>query len=183
MPADPTDATHAADATHATDSTEAGGPAPGDGIIRASWLGTGALAVVTLAGAVVPAVDIVALVVAAALFLAGTVLFFAAFVKAVDRSRTEEIGVMNVFFLDHSAPRSIRRSLLGSFAVEIAVAVAAAAVRPNTSLAFGILAPVYGLALAGLWGARHGAFPARTPKTPKTRETRETRKSPKRSPE
>ena len=68
---------------------------------------------------------------------------------------------MNLFFLDHSAPKPVRRSLLGSLAVEIAVAVAGAALHPNTSLAFGILAPVYGLSLAGLWGARHGTFPKR----------------------
>ncbi|HEV7888475.1 MAG TPA: hypothetical protein VGO92_13025, partial [Acidimicrobiales bacterium] len=84
-----------------------------------------------------------------------------AFARAVARSRTEEIGVMNLFFLDHSAPRPVRRSLLGSLAVQTATAIAVAALRPNTSLAFGILVPVYGLALTGLYGARHGVFPPR----------------------
>jgi hypothetical protein len=34
--------------------------------------------------------------------------------------------------------------------------------RPFTSLAFGVLSPLFGLAMAGLWGARHGSFGART---------------------
>jgi hypothetical protein len=46
-------------------------------------------------------------------------------------------------------------------AVEILVALTTASVRPFTSLAFGVLAPVYGLALAGLWGAQYGTFKPR----------------------
>ena len=38
--------------------------------------------------------------------------------------------------------------------------VAAASIRPFTAVAFGILAPMLGLGLMGLWGARHGRFPA-----------------------
>ena len=36
-----------------------------------------------------------------------------------------------------------------------------AGVRTFTVLAYGVLVPVYGLALCGLWGARHGWFPDR----------------------
>jgi len=43
----------------------------------------------------------------------------------------------------------------------VVAAFATAAARPNSSLAFGILAPLWGQGLAGLWGARHGAFPPR----------------------
>jgi hypothetical protein len=35
------------------------------------------------------------------------------------------------------------------------------AVRPFSSLAFGVLVPVSGLGLMGLWGARYGTFPPR----------------------
>src|SRR5439155_114318 len=38
-----------------------------------------------------------------------------------------------------------------------------AARRPNTSVVFGILVPVYGLAMCGLWSARYGTFPRRRP--------------------
>lgn len=140
---------------------------PGNSIVAASWIGTVVFAAASALGAAAPQTDAGALVVALVLFAAGTVIFFVAFARAVARSRTDEIGVMNLFFLDHSAPRPVRRSLLASLGVQIATAVAAAALRPNTSLAFGILAPVYGLSLMGLYGARHGVFPARTEKAGK----------------
>ena len=133
----------------------------GGSIVAASWIGTTVFAATSALGTAAEQLDVAALVVALAMFAAGTVVFFVAFARAVTRSRTDEIGVMNLFFLDRSAPRPVRRSLLASLAVEIATAIAAAAVRPNTSLAFGILAPVYALSLMGLYGARHGVFPKR----------------------
>jgi hypothetical protein len=50
--------------------------------------------------------------------------------------------------------------------VQVVVVVAAASIRPFTEVAFGILAPMYGLGLMALWGARHGAFPPRPPRQP-----------------
>jgi len=137
----------------------------GERIGRASWLGTAAFGVTAAIGALVPEADVLALVVALALFVIGTVAFFVAYARAVDRSRTEQVGVLALFFLEGAvAPKPVRRLLLGSFVVQIAVAAATAAARPNTSLAFGILVPVYGLSLAGVWGAYHGTFPPRQPK-------------------
>lgn len=131
----------------------------GEGIVRASWLGTAAFGVTSGVGTVLSAFDVVALVVSLALFVAGIVAFALAYARAVSRSRTERIGIMSMFFLEGAvAPKHVRRLLLGSFLVEVLVAMAVAAARPNTSLAFGILVPVYGLSLAGLWGARHGSF-------------------------
>ncbi|HEX2039080.1 MAG TPA: hypothetical protein VHF47_05015 [Acidimicrobiales bacterium] len=144
------------------------GPNDGEGIVRASWLGTAAFGVAAVLGAVVPAADLPALVVSLVLFTAGTVAFFVAYARAVVRSRTEHVAVLALFFLERDvAPRRVRRRLLGSFVVQVLVAAATAAGRPNTSLAFGILVPVYGLALAGVWGAYHGAFPRRQPRQPK----------------
>lgn len=139
----------------------------GDRIVTASWAGTTVLGVTTALATAVKALQPVALATAIALFLVGTGAFFVAFLKAVDRSRTEEIGVMNLFFLDHSAPKPVKRSLLASLAVQAVVATTAAAIRPNTALAFAVLAPVYGLSLAGLWAARHGSFPERAAKPDK----------------
>lgn len=141
---------------------------PGDAIVRASWIGTAAFGVTSALGAAIAALDVVALVVALVLFAAGTVAFFAAYARAVSRSRTDQVGIMSLFFLEGQvAPRPVRRNLLMSFGVEVVVAVAVAALRPNTSLAFGVLAPVYGLALCGLWGARHGTFARREQKPPR----------------
>lgn len=134
----------------------------GAGLVRASWVGTAAFAASAAAAAVVPAADLAALVVALALFVAGSGAFAAALVRAAARSRTEEVALARLFFLE-GAPRRVRRLLLGSLAAEVAAALATAAARPNTSLAFGVLAPVYGQGLAALWGARHGVFSPRRP--------------------
>jgi hypothetical protein len=146
------------------------GQANGDRIVQASWAGT-ALFTVTAGLAVVARWAAgPALVVAVVLFAAGVAAFVAAYVRAVSRSRTDQIAPMALFFLEGCAPPPVRRQLLGSAAVEVAVALATAAARPNTSLAFGILVPVYGVALAGLWGARHGRFARRA--APPTRRRR-----------
>ena len=137
----------------------------GERIVRASWIGTAVFGVTAAVGALVPAADLPALVVSLGLFLAGTVAFFVAYARAIARSRTEKLGILATFFLEGAvAPKAVRRLLLGSFTVQVLVAAATAAARPNTSLAFGILAPVYGLSLAGVWGAYHGIFPPRQAK-------------------
>ena len=57
-------------------------------------------------------------------------------------------------------PGRCRCALLGALAVQVVVAVATAAVHPFTSQAFGVLVPMFGLGLAGLWGARYGTLRA-----------------------
>ncbi len=85
--------------------------------------------------------------------------------RAVARSRTDEISVAGLYFLaGGSAPSPVRRRLMGALLVQVVVAFATAAIRPFTSLAFGVLVPVYGLGLAGLWASRHGEFPPRRQK-------------------
>ena len=132
----------------------------GDAIVKASWAGTALFTVTAALAAVVHEVDVVALVVALGLFAGGTVAFVAGLVRAAGRSRREEVTLAGLFFLE-GAPKAVRRLALGSLAVEVAVAFTTAGIRPNTSLAFGILAPVWGQGLAALWGARHNSFPPR----------------------
>ena len=134
----------------------------GDAIVKASWVGTALFTVTAGLAAAVPEADVVALVVALALFAAGTVAFAAGLVRAAGRSRREEVTLAGLFFLE-GAPKAVRRLVLGSLAVEVVVAFTTAGIRPNTSLAFGILAPVWGQGLAALWGARHNSFPPRRP--------------------
>lgn len=136
--------------------------AGGEGIIAWSWRGTALFTVTAVAAAISP--DLFrwpALVAALGLFAVGCVVFVWAFLIAVQRSRVDAIGIGGLYFLAGSAPRPVQRSLLGSFAVEVVVAVVTASVRVFTSLAFGILVPVFGLAMAGLWGARQGVFAPR----------------------
>ena len=146
-------------------------PWPGRRIVQASWAGTLALLLTAGLATAVARADLAALVVALGMFGAGIASFTAAFVLAVRRSRREEIVVPSLFFLQGSAPRPVKRLLLGSLAAEVVVAFVTAGARPNTSLAFGILAPMYGLGLIGLWAARHGRFPLRPPPSDRRRRT------------
>ncbi len=138
-------------------------PGPGRGERRASWIGTGVFVVTAVAAAVAPsAFEPVALAVAAALFAGGCGVFAWAFVVMAGASRTKQMELAEVWFLaGPPTPPKVRVSLLSSLAVEVAVGFATAGARPYTSLAAGVLVPVYGLALCGLWAARHGAFPPR----------------------
>jgi hypothetical protein len=83
-----------------------------------------------------------------------------AFAIAVGRSRMETVTLGGVYFLV-GAPSAARRPLLGALGVQVVVALAAGIVRIYTPVAFVALAPMFGLGVAGLWGARRAVFPAR----------------------
>ena len=130
-------------------------------IVVWSWRGTVLFSVTAVAATVFDELRWLAAVVALTLFGVGCVVFLVAFALAVERSRTDAIGIGGLYFLVGSAPSSTQRHLLGSLAVQVVVGLATAAIRMFTSLAFGTLIPVFGLALAGLWGARYGEFESR----------------------
>ena len=136
-------------------------------IQRASWGGTAVFALTAIAAAAAPETfEPPALVVAVALFAAGCGIFLWAFLLVAARSRTDQMEQAQIWFLTGPpTPREVRRSLLGALAVQVVVGVATAGVRPYTSLAAGVLVPMWGLGLCGLWAARHGTFPARPPDT------------------
>lgn len=132
---------------------------PGRSIVLASWIGTAVFVVAAIAATLAPDDLGAAFAIMSVLYLgAGVVLFLLTLVVAADRSRTDAIGIGGLFFLQGSAPGPVQRHLMASFAVEVVVALAAASIRIYTPLAFGILVPMYGLGLAGLWGARYGSF-------------------------
>ena len=133
----------------------------GASIVRASWWGTVAFTLSAVGADVSRSLRPLAFGVAVTLFGVGCVAFVAAFLRAVGRSRVDNISVSNLFFLAGSAPASVRRSLLGALAVQVVVAFITAGIRPYTSLAAGTLVPVYGLGLCGLWASRHGTFEPR----------------------
>ena len=138
-----------------------------DAIVRASWAGTLVFAATAIAATATSAATVPAASVALALFAAGIGIFFWAYAIAVNRSRTDAIGIGGLFFLagEGTAPTTVKRALLAALAVQTAVGLGTAAARPFTSLAFGVLTPLYGLALTGLWGAKHGRFgPRSTPR-------------------
>jgi hypothetical protein len=134
-----------------------------DPIVRASVYGTAVFTVLAVLAAATDAgpVIVVSVVVDLALFAAGCLAFVATLLRAADRSRREMLSLPGIWWLSGSVPAAIRRPLLVALGVEIVVALATASVRPFTGLAFGVLVPVYGLGLAGLWAARMGTFPPR----------------------
>ncbi len=138
----------------------------GTGLVNAAFAGTGALVATSAAGAALP--DTFGLVHAGLsvfLFAIGTAALLWAYALGVSRSRTDLITVPGLFFLSgDAAPGSIRRALRAAVAVEVVAVVAAASIRPFTEVAFGILAPMFGLGLMGVWGGRYGEFAPRPPK-------------------
>lgn len=144
-----------------------GSPHPatdGLAIRRASWAGTVAFVASAVAADLSPSLARVALLVAGILFAAGCAVFFWAFLVMAGRSRTVRLELAQVWFLaGPPIPGPVRRSLLGALAVQVVAALVTAGARPYTSLAAGVLVPMYGLALCGLWGARHGVFPPLEP--------------------
>ncbi len=134
----------------------------GDGIIKASWAGTVVFTAVAVMATIDPeSLGLPNVVVSLVLFAGGSIAMFWAFLIAVQRSREVMIGMGGLYFGAGSAPGSVRRHLMGSLAVQLVVAFTTASIRVFTSVAFGILVPVWGLGLAGLWCARHGEFAPR----------------------
>lgn len=95
------------------------------------------------------------------LFGLGLLSFCWAIYAGAQRSRTSTFAVGGWFLLAGAAPTSIRVSLLGSVAAQMAVGIAAASIRPFSVLAYGTLVWLLGLGLCGVWGARYGFFPDR----------------------
>lgn len=135
---------------------------PGRGVLVVDWVGT---ALFTVA-AVVATVDtetlgIVAVVTSLVLFAVGMVTMAFTFAAAVERSRLEVVSVAGVWFGAGTVPGGIRARFAAALGVQLVVAFTAASIRPFTALAFGILAPLFGLALGGLWAVNHGSFAER----------------------
>jgi len=140
-------------------------------IVVVDVIGTVAFTITAVSAAVVfsTAAQWVGAITAMALFAVGVFVFLWSFWNAVQRSRAEEIGVMQMYLLlgDPTPPR-VRRVMLAMLAIQISVALATAIGRsesedgsPGTSLAVGILVPMFGLGLNGLWCAFYGTFPPR----------------------
>jgi hypothetical protein len=135
---------------------------PGGGIIAFSWAATGIFAAAATIATLLPdEAARAAAVVDLVLFAIGVVAFLWAYAIAVSRSRTDAVSIAGLYFLSGSAPKEVRVRLLAPCALQVVIAIVSASIRPYTAVAFGILVPILGLGLAGLWGARYGTFPPR----------------------
>jgi hypothetical protein len=143
----------------------------GDVIVLADVLGTFGFTVTAVWAAVAftTTAQWVGAITAMSLFAVGVFAFLWSFWNAVQRSRDEELSVTQVYLLLGSpTPPRVRRIMLSMLLVQIGVGLGTALARseaedgtPGTSLAVGILVPMFGIGLNGLWCAFHGVFPER----------------------
>lgn len=148
---------------------------PGEVIVLADVVGTIAFTVTAVTAAVVFSTPSqwVGAITAMSLFAIGVFTFIWSFFNAVQRSREEQIGVMQIYLLvGPPTPARVRRIMLSMLALQSIVGLATALARseaedgsPGTSLAVGVLVPMFGIGLNGLWAAFHGVFPPRVDRT------------------
>ena len=146
------------------------GDVQGSIIVRVNVLLTALFVVTSVAAAVLFSQPwkTIAVVVCLLNFSIGVVAFLWGYWNAVQRSREDNIAVSALYFLvDGCAPKAIATRMNVLLGVQTLVALATAIARPSTqgqrgsTLAFGILVPMLGLGLNGLWGAFHGQFSPR----------------------
>ena len=155
----------------ATPAETAPDRAAGDVIVLADVVGTIAFTITAITAAVVFSTPSqwVGAITAMALFAVGVFAFIWSFWNAVQRSRDEQIAVTQIYLLLGSpTPPRVRRIMLSMLLVQTVVGLTTALARseaddgsPGTSLAVGVLVPMFGIGLNGLWSAFHGVFPPR----------------------
>ena len=158
-------------ATAETDTPEPDAGALSDAIVRIDIALTAVFVVTAAYAATVfdTTAQWVGAITAMVLFAVGVAAFLWGFWNAVQRSRTEEIAVTQVFLLAGSpTPAPVRRAMNSVLVLQVVTATITTLSRPNgpdgnpgSSLAVGFLVPMLGLGLNGLWAAFHGRFPAR----------------------
>ncbi|MEO6124595.1 MAG: hypothetical protein ABIR32_12900 [Ilumatobacteraceae bacterium] len=151
---------------------EHNGATSGAGLVRLDLIGTAVFAVSAVAAAIVftNSIRIVGVVVALVLFAIGVVAFLWSYWSAVQRSRTDNIAVAQLYFLaSGSTPRRVQLTMNLALLAQVVIGLGTAIARSTTdgragsTLAFGILVPMFGLGLNGLWCSRYGQFAPRRP--------------------
>ena len=99
------------------------------------------------------------------LFAVGVAAFIWGYFSAVQRSRSDEISVAGLFLLiDGVASQFVMRAMNAALATQVIVGLGGAIIRSSTdgvagsTLAFGVLVPLLGIGLNGLWASKYGAF-------------------------
>lgn len=150
---------------------------PGRVLVSANIAATVLFAITAAVAAIVfstPA-QWVGAVTALVLFAVGVFAFLWSYWSAVQRSRTDQIAVSQLYLLLGAAvPRRVRRTMNLVLVAQVVIATVTALGRPNgpdgnpgSSLAVGFLVPMLGFGLNGLWAVTHGDFePRRHPGTP-----------------
>jgi hypothetical protein len=106
------------------------------------------------------------------LFAIGVATTLWAYTRALDRSRMEEVGVANLYLLTgDTAPKPVRRTMSVALTIQIVAALAGAWIGvvgldkgQLNALAFGVLVPMFGIGMNGVWAAVHGSYGPRAGK-------------------
>ncbi|MEN9643891.1 MAG: hypothetical protein RL238_560 [Actinomycetota bacterium] len=105
-------------------------------------------------------------VVSGVLFAIGIATSLWAYTSALERSRTEEVGVANLFLLTgDTAPKDVKRTMTFALVVQVVAAFVGAIIGVTgleegdlNALAFGVLVPMFGIGMNGAWAARYGSY-------------------------
>ncbi|MEK7411004.1 MAG: hypothetical protein AAB327_06425 [Actinomycetota bacterium] len=136
-------------------------------LVRTNVIGTGLFVVSASAAAVVftPVFRTLGVAVAVVLFVVGVAAFIWGYFTAVQRSRYDNISIAALFFLlGGVANRRVRTIMNGCLVVQGSCGLVTALARTSTdgrsgsTLAFGVLVPLFGMGLNGLWSSRYGTF-------------------------
>jgi len=92
----------------------------------------------------------------------------------LERSRTEEVGVANLFLLTgDTAPKDVKRAMTLALVVQVVAAFVGAIIGVTgleegdlNALAFGVLVPIFGIGMNGVWAARYGSYGPRVTAAP-----------------
>jgi len=139
-------------------------------LVRINVICTGLFVASATTAAVVftPVFRTLGVVVAVALFAVGVAAFIWGYFTAVQRSRYENIAVASLFLLlGDVAGNKVRWLMNGCLIIQGSCGLITALARTSTdgrsgsTLAFGVLVPLFGVGLNGLWASRHGSFSPR----------------------
>jgi hypothetical protein len=148
-------------------------PPGGGGVVRLDLIGTAIFVVVVVIAVPLkshrPAQFLIGGV-SMVLFVIGVVCTLWAYTRALDRSRVENVGVANLFLLTGStASPAVKRTMSIALIAQVVAAVAGASfgvVGLNkgqlNALAFGVLVPMFGIGMNGVWAARFGSYGPRS---------------------
>lgn len=100
------------------------------------------------------------------LFAIGVAATLWAYTRALERSRVQEVGVANLFLLTgDTAPKPVGRAMSLALVVQVVAAIGGAWIGvvgldkgQLNALAFGVLVPMFGIGMNGVWAARHGSY-------------------------
>ena len=120
--------------------------------------------------------QVVIVVVSLVLFAVGIATSLWAYTTALERSRSEEVGVANLFLLTGgTAPVPVKRWMSAALALQVVAAIAGASVGVAglqegqlNALAFGVLVPMFGIGMNGTWAALYGEYGPRVTAVAKT---------------